>query len=79
MQPDVDRWLREVLARIELALTLPNAPSLDLEWLILRCKDTLEYHGDVKQSSVDHLMSDLRQLAVEHPGLIPESLSNPSS
>ena len=74
MERDVDIWLRQLLEKLQAALSLPDAPVLDVEWLIGRCKDTLEYHGDVKDSSVEHLVNDLKQLAAEYPGLIPDSL-----
>lgn len=41
--------LRKALQAI---LTVQGVPTLDVEWLLLRCDDTLAYAGDVRWSSL---------------------------
>src|SRR5262245_54781415 len=61
------RGLRAVLRD---ALQRPDAPVLDLEWLILRCDDTLGYEGNTMIASLNQLKGDMRHFSDEFPGFL---------
>jgi hypothetical protein len=63
--------LRTCLLALE---RLADIPRLDIEWLRLRCDDTLRFGGQLQQDSLRQLQGDVAQLAAEFPDLIPASL-----
>lgn len=66
-------WLRktEQVLRDHLEGAEIESPAGDLEWLILRCQDTLAMGGDHRRGSVVDLTGDIVGLDEEHPGLLP--------
>jgi hypothetical protein len=66
--------------RLQRALTeanIPGAPTLDLEWLLLRCDDTLKYSGADFCESATQLMADAKDFLEEFPGVISGDLVAP--
>lgn len=58
----------------QLAASVPDAYH-DLDWLRLRCEDTLSYHGQLQQASMGQLVKDLAAFNEEFPGVLsPEFL-----
>jgi len=50
------------------------APRLDIEWLRLRCEDTIRYSGETQRQSLQQLQIDVSQFVKEFPGLIPTEI-----
>ncbi|MCX4247135.1 hypothetical protein [Paraliomyxa miuraensis] len=51
-----------------------GAPSLDLEWLRLRCEDTLRYADDLQDASVRELKADFAGFDTRFPSLLSQDL-----
>ena len=68
--PAIDqvRCLHACLLRLEDG---PAVPRLDIEWLRLRCEDTMRYSGEMQYQSLQQLRIDVSQFVKEFPGLIP--------
>lgn len=63
--------LRACLLALERSI---DVPRLDVEWLRLRCDDTLRFRGQMQQDSLRQLQKDVAQFVAEFPHLIPVSL-----
>lgn len=64
--------LRLCLAR---ATSTPSTPTLDIEWLSLRCDDTLHrYTGGLQEASLRQLSNDVMEFNDRFPGLIHEAI-----
>jgi hypothetical protein len=63
--------LRTCLLRLE---QVAGGPRLDIEWLRLRCDDTLRYEGAVQRDSIRQLQTDLSRFVEEFPGMLPTLL-----
>ena len=63
--------LRKCLLALE---RLADVPRLDIEWLRLRCDDTLRSNGQLQRDSLRQLQEDVAQFAAEFPDLIPAFL-----
>lgn len=63
--------LRDALVR--LAAT-PTDAHHDIDWLRLRCADTLAYHVDLQLASMKQLLVDLAAFDGEFPGMLPSDL-----
>jgi hypothetical protein len=66
----VDR-LRACLARLE---QCPGRRRLDLEWLRLRCEDTLSCAGELQRDSLRQLKKDVATFVEEFPGILPGAI-----
>lgn len=51
-----------------------DVPRLDIEWLRVRCDDTLCFRGQAQQDSLRQLQKDVAQFVAEFPDLIPAFL-----
>jgi hypothetical protein len=51
-----------------------DAPCLDLEWLRLRCEDTLRYTDDLQDASLRELKADLARFDARFPALLSHDL-----
>ena len=51
-----------------------SAPLMDIEWLALRCNDTLAYTGGLQRDSIRELKKDAARFVDEWPGLLSPSL-----
>lgn len=67
-------WLAELSDALQLAATQSDAPVLDIEWLLLRCRDTSSYSGELQMASVLQLIRELQSFSVEHPNRLAASL-----
>jgi hypothetical protein len=47
---------------------------LDLEWLRLRCEDTLSYSGQLRRDSLRQLKKDVASFVEEFPGILPAAI-----
>ena len=65
---DQVKSLHACLLRLEDA---PAVPRFDIEWLRLRCEDTIRYSGETQRQSLQQLQIDVSQFVNEFPGLIP--------
>ncbi|WP_437965512.1 hypothetical protein WMF04_38640 [Sorangium sp. So ce260] len=63
--------LRTCLLALERSI---DVPRLDVEWLRLRCDDTLRFRGQMQRDSIRQLQKDVAQFVAEFPHLIPVSL-----
>lgn len=53
----------------------PSNPTYDIEWLLLRCYDTLDrYTGHLQIASLEDLANDVERYSGEFPDLIPEPI-----
>ena len=52
----------------------PGSPILDIEWLLLRCEDTIGYQGELRQASIRQLIKDIKDFDERFPNLIPAEL-----
>jgi hypothetical protein len=77
MKDTVEKWVAAVMAALEVAAKRPGAPLLDIEWLVLRCRDTLEYRNDWQEASAKQLVRDLEAFSSENPGELSEDLLGP--
>jgi len=77
MANPIDTWLHELIKALEHAALDPAAPSYDIEWLLLRCRDTLGFRDDWRDASVVQLTRSLKEFAEEHPGQVPIDLLTP--
>lgn len=72
------RDVERLRAHLTLAIDTPSTPTLDIEWLNLRCHDTLErYTGHLQRASLEDLVKDVESSDARFPGLIPESILEP--
>lgn len=51
-----------------------DVPRLDIEWLRLRCDDTLGFEGQMRRSPQRQLQKDVAQIVARFPDLIPRFL-----
>ncbi|NUP11207.1 MAG: hypothetical protein HOW73_34610 [Polyangiaceae bacterium] len=68
------QWLDELVTALEEALTEPDAPTGNLEWLILRARDTLLMSGAI---AVHSMLALAQSIAVDlraYPSEIPKAL-----
>ncbi|WP_437926233.1 hypothetical protein WMF37_45575 [Sorangium sp. So ce291] len=63
--------LRDCLLALERSM---DVPRLDVDWLRLRCDDTLRFRGQAQRDSLRQLQKDIAQFVAEFPHLIPASL-----
>jgi len=63
--------LRSYLAALEES---DEVPRLDIQWLRLRCEDTLRLSAPLQRDSIRQLQKDVSNFAGEFPGLIPPAL-----
>ncbi|WP_437840138.1 hypothetical protein [Sorangium sp. So ce1153] len=68
---DTVERLRTCLLALEKSI---DAPRLDVEWLRLRCDDTLRFRGQTQRDSLRQLQKDVAQFVADFPHLIPASL-----
>ncbi len=54
-----------------------GTPHADLEWLRLRCNDTLEHDGRLFDASLRQLRQDVSAFEAEFPGLLEEGVIAP--
>ncbi|WP_147450188.1 hypothetical protein [Corallococcus carmarthensis] len=69
-----EKWTRDLAGVLHGLLKRPDAPVEDIEWLLLRCEDTLQYQGQLRDASVQQLDKDVRAFEVEFPGWLPRVL-----
>lgn len=48
-----------------------DVPRLDIEWLRVRCDDSLRFCGQLQEDSLRQLQKDVAQFVAEFSGLIP--------
>ncbi|AUX46618.1 uncharacterized protein SOCE26_081240 [Sorangium cellulosum] len=72
--PSKELWLQRLRARLLEVLDGPGVPVLDIEWLLLRCDDTLAMEGDWRQRSLHQLVKDVQDFNSEFPGYLPDDL-----
>lgn len=51
-----------------------HVPRLDIQWLRLRCDDTIGYRGQLQVDSMRQLRAEVADFDAEHPGLLPPAL-----
>jgi len=61
-------WTRVIAKELEAAMAQRGAPQLDLEWLLLRCQDTLRGTGRAARVSGLQLLRDVAEFDAEFPG-----------
>ncbi len=66
--------VRLLETRLRALLESTDAPQVDIEWLQLRCKDTLGFTDEWQQASLRQLQKDVSDFAERFPGLLPSSL-----
>lgn len=76
MMHDVPRWLRDLALALEQASAAVAAPRDDLDWHLLRCRDTLRMDGQLRAQSLWHLVTDLAATLRGYPTDLPEPLLN---
>jgi hypothetical protein len=64
--------LRSCLLNVE---QVAGSPHLDVEWLRLRCEDTLRFSGQLQLDSLRQLQKDVSQFVEAFPGVIPKGLT----
>lgn len=69
-----EKWTRELAGVLHWLLKRPDAPFEDIDWLLLRCEDTLAYQGELRDASVQQLVKDIRAFEASSPGLLPRGL-----
>ena len=69
-----DAWISQVVATLRESLSRSDMPILDIEWLILRCEDTLRYTGDLRHASARQLIKDLESFNSRFPGALSQQL-----
>ncbi|WP_163998134.1 hypothetical protein [Pyxidicoccus caerfyrddinensis] len=52
-------------------LKAPAAPVLDIQWLRLRCEDTLGFYEDLRRASAVQLHKDVADFEQRFPNLLP--------
>ncbi|WP_437672528.1 hypothetical protein [Sorangium sp. So ce131] len=67
-------WPQRLRACLLEVLDGPGVPVLDIEWLLLRCDDTLAMEGDWRQRSLHQLLKDVEDFDSRFPGCLPEDL-----
>jgi hypothetical protein len=63
--------LRASLLRLE---QMAGAHRLDVEWLRLRCDDTIRFSGESRRDSLRQLKKDVARFAEEFPDVLPLAL-----
>jgi hypothetical protein len=63
--------LRSCLLQLE---GVAGHPRLDIEWLRLRCDDTMRRAGEAQRDSLRQLQKEVSQFVEEFPGVIPAVL-----
>ncbi len=74
MLDPVAEWIERLLKELRAGLHRPNARYLDIEWLILRCEDTLGYEKGLREASVEQLIFEIERFANESPGFLSGEL-----
>lgn len=69
-----DQWVRDLAGVLHGLLKGSDVPAGDIEWLRLRCEDTLAYRGHLRDASVRELVKDVRRFEARSPGLLPRGL-----
>ncbi len=70
-----ENWVRQMIPVLKSLLDKPNMPILDIEWLLLRCEDTLNYPESLRQDSLIQLRKDFDDFKAEFPEALPQELS----
>jgi hypothetical protein len=52
-------WIQRLVNTLRHLRKAPDAPLLDIDWLLLRCEDTLRYEGELQQDSARQLVKDV--------------------
>lgn len=66
-------WVTRLRAILRAAHSATNAPVLDIEWLLLRCDDTLRSSSEHTVQSARQLARDLAEFDAEFPGIVPQT------
>jgi hypothetical protein len=74
MRHDVPRWLRELVHALDRASIGVDAPRFDIDWLLLRCRDTMRMDGELRASSIGALVQSLAEMLRGYPTGVPEPL-----
>lgn len=72
-----DAWVLQVIENLQALLSREDAPVEDIDWLLLRCQDTLRYTcdwDDWRRASTRQLIKDLASFEKDFPGLLPQDL-----
>jgi len=67
-------WITQVLDALAGLLERRDVPIGDIEWLKRRCEDTLRFSGELRESSLEQLISDVGAFDQEFPGRLPQSV-----
>ncbi|QSQ23622.1 hypothetical protein JY651_01145 [Pyxidicoccus parkwayensis] len=68
-----EKHVRRLATALRRLLKQRSVLVLDIEWLLLRCQDTLAYEGNLRQASAEQLGKDVASFEEEFPGLLPET------
>ncbi len=74
-----ERWVRELGNALTALRHRSDIPAMDIEWLLLRCRDTGVYTGQLLEASVQQLFKDVTDFEREFPGLLPAELVRTAS
>jgi hypothetical protein len=67
-------WVYEVAAALEARLKIDGTPHADIEWLLLRCRDTLGFAGELQLASTRQLVLDVWAFMREFPDELPRGI-----
>ena len=74
---DSEMWLQRLEEALSGIRDAPDAPTLDVEWLLLRCQDTRRMTGQLRVASTEQLRKDVASFVAQFPGLLPDALASP--
>jgi hypothetical protein len=69
-------WVQQVIEALQDCLARSGAPRGDVDWLVLRCRDTLSMNGEPQEASLRQLRVDVRDFFREFQGQLPSELSD---
>lgn len=55
--------------------SLPDGAGAEIDWLLMRCRNTLDDDGPRRGASLEQLKRDVADLLVAFPGLLPDELA----
>jgi hypothetical protein len=69
-----NQWLQNLEIALQDTLRRSDVPTLDIEWLLHRCRDTQTFSGEYHDSSLRQLMKEVAEFSDEFPGLLPAEI-----
>jgi hypothetical protein len=70
-------WARMLAGKLKRAKARPGIPVLDLQWLQLRCHDTIRAGRRGCDASAQQLLRDVDEFIEEFPGIIAAQDARP--